>query len=201
MRRHSSKTMRTQLGWDKNGITLRQPQNPYQGTPLSDTEIDQLRTDVKDLLKNKDCANFVSGVLNQLTSETGRQVYSGNAMDIFNAVEHQGGFARRAGPFSAEGGSTVGNKDAYININFAFTPGPYSSADRGRTILHELFHVASSTNLDYSHYAMARAAYDVAAAQGYKGIGKKPSGRDPDGADRPNSDVFNMLLFKACRVR
>jgi hypothetical protein len=116
-------------------------------------------------------------------------------------VEQQGGFGRRTGPFSAEGGSTVGNKNAFININFPFVGGPFFSADRGRTILHELLHVASSTNLNYSHYEMARAAYDAAVAQGYTGLGEKPSGGDPGGINRRDSDFFGKILFKACRVR
>jgi hypothetical protein len=51
---------------------------------------------------------------------------------------------------------------------------------------------------DYSHYEMARAAYDVGLAQGYKNLGMKPSGGDPGGVDSPNSDFFTNILIKAC---
>jgi len=33
-------------------------------------------------------------------------------------------------------------------------------------MIHELLHVGSSTNLDYSHYQMFKAAYAVAERQG-----------------------------------
>lgn len=174
------------------------PQN--SGVPLSQGEVGQLRTDVTNLLKDA-CAKFMSALLNQLSSDTGKKAFSTNAMDIFKAVEQQGGFGRREGPFSAEGGSTVGNGNAFININFAILSNPMNSASNGRVILHELLHVGSGTNRNYGHYEMARAAYDVAQAQGYKGLGVKPSGGDPGGLDRANSDSFTKIIFKACRVR
>lgn len=143
----------------------------------------------------------MSALLNQLSSDTGKKAFSANAMDIFKAVEQQGGFGRREGPFSAEGGSTVGNGNAFININFFPSSNPMISASNGRTVLHELLHVGSGTNRNYSHYEMASAAFDVAQAQGYKGLGVKPSGGDPGGLDRSNSDSFTNILFKACHVR
>jgi YD repeat-containing protein len=187
--------------WSLLASGLAAPQNPYKGTPLSPSEINQLRTDATNLLKDEACAKFMSAILNQLTGNTGKKAYSTDAMDIFKAVEKQGGFGRRSGSMSAEGGSTVGNKDAYININFFISDNVFISASNGRIILHELLHVGSSTSADYSHYEMAQAAYDVALAQGYKDIGQRPSGGDPGGVDQKNSDVFGSFLFKACRVR
>jgi hypothetical protein len=154
-------------------------------------------------LKDPTCSVFISGLLNQLTSDTGKKAFSTNAMQIFKAVEQQGGFGRREIPASAEGGNTVGNGNAFINIgsNFFISSNPMGSASNGRVIVHELLHVGSGTNHHYSHYEMARAAFDVAQAQGYKGMRAKPSGGDPGGRDRPNSDYFTGLLFKACHVR
>lgn len=143
----------------------------------------------------------MSALFNQLSTDTGRTAYSTNAMDVFSAVDQQGGFGRREGPFSAEGGSTVGNGNAFININFPILSNPMSSASNGRVILHELTHVGSSSSRNYSHYEMARAAYEVALAQGYKDLGTKPSGGDPGGVDASNSVSFSNIQFKACHVK
>jgi hypothetical protein len=52
---------------------------------------------------------------------------------------------------TGEGGSTVGNKDAYINMgNWTFADNPYALASVSRTMIHELLHVGSGTNLDYT---------------------------------------------------
>ena len=67
----------------------------------------------------------------------------------------------------------MGNKNAYININFFISSNAFISASTGRTILRELIHVGSSTSLDYGHYEMAQAAYDVALAQGVRLDGMK----------------------------
>jgi len=143
----------------------------------------------------------MSALFNQLSADTGRNAYSTNAMDVFNAVERQGGFRRREGPHSATGGSTVGNGDAVIDINFPILSDPMASAMNGRTILHELVHVGSGSSGNYSHYEMAKAAYEVALAQGYKDLGTKPSGGDPGGVDASNSVFFSNMQFKACHVK
>jgi hypothetical protein len=170
-------------------------------TPLTQGEIDQLRKDVASLLADDTCAKFISAFFKQLSSDTGKQTYSTNAMDIFNAVEKQGGFSRRAGPFSATGGSTVGNGNADIDINFPVSSSVMGGAMHGRVILHELGHVGSGTNRDYDHYEMARAAYAVAQAQGFKGLGNKPPDGDHSKLDGASSSIFNDILFKACHVK
>ena len=74
--------------------------------------------------------------------------FSNQIGDIFDAVRKQGGFGQRATSDSAEGGSTVRNKDVYINIgNWTFADNPYALAGVGRTMIHELLHVGSGTNL------------------------------------------------------
>jgi hypothetical protein len=187
--------------WDFDSSLL--PQNPFKGAPLSTEEVNQLGKDVSNLLSNPKCAKFMNALLKQIGADTGKTAFSENAMDIFNAVRKQGGFSRRQGPFGAEGGDTVGNRRAFININynidFATANYPLVSAANGRQILHELMHVASGTSSDYSHYEMANAAWEVATSQGFKGIGPQPSGGDPGGRDVPNADVFNSILFRACR--
>ena len=154
---------------------------------------------MSDLLKADLCAKFVKALLNQLGSDTQRKALSNDILDIFKAVEQQGGFGRNQGPFLAEGGSTVGNKDAFVNINFYRGSNAQSRILSGRITIHELLHVASGTNRNYSHYEMARAAYEVAKAQGYKDIGTKPSGGDPGGRDERNSNIFSDRLFAACK--
>ena len=169
--------------------------------PLSPAELEQIRTDLANLLRDHICGNLVSAVFNQLSTNTGKKAFSADAMKIFEAVEKQGGFGRRTLGATAEGGSTVGNGNAFININFFVSPEPMISASNGRVILHELFHVGSSTGSDYSHFEMASAAFDVAQAQGFTGLGVRPSGEDPQGHDRVNSEIFNSILFRACHVR
>ena len=173
------------------------PQNPGR---LSQGEVDQLRTDVANLLQG-DCAKFMSALLNQLSSDTGKKAYSTNAMDVFKAVEEQGGFSRREGPHSASAGFTVGNGNGNIDINFPIQSTAMGSAMNGRVILHELVHVASGTDRNYDHYEMARAAYAVATAQGYKGLGTKPPDGDHAKLDVASSLTFNDILFKACHVK
>jgi hypothetical protein len=165
--------------------------------PLSQGDIDQLRTDVTNLLKDDVCAKFMSALFNQLSIDTGKKAYSSNPMDIFNAVEHQGSFSRVQGPFSATGGSTVGNGNAAIHVNFYISSNPTGNAMNGRTILHELVHVGSGANRNYDHYEMARAAYAVAQAQGFKGLGGKPPDGDHLKLDRKSSDTFGDILFQS----
>jgi hypothetical protein len=99
-------------------------------------------------------------------------------------------------------GSTVGNGDAYINIgNWTFADDRFALASVGRTMIHELLHVGSSTNLDYNHYQMFKAAYTVAERLGGFTLGSKPDEKDPGGRDYPNAYAFDDILFQACRVR
>ena len=76
-------------------------------------EVDELRTDVSNLLKADSCAKFLEALLNQLGSNTRRKALTNEILDVFKAVEQQGGFGRNQGPFLGEGGSTVGNEDAF----------------------------------------------------------------------------------------
>jgi YD repeat-containing protein len=187
-------------------LLFAEPQDPaqFKGSPLSTEEVNQLHKDVTNLLSDSTCAQFMKALLKQIGSDTGRAEFSDNAIDIFNEVKSQGGFGRRQGAHGAEAGKTVGSREAFININrdigFATANYPGISAANGRQMLHELMHVASRTNSSYSHYEMARAAWEVATAQGFKGIGSKPSGGDPGGRDEPNSFIFDQILFQACNL-
>ena len=186
-----------QTGFEPN------PTNPQnnKGKPLSETEVDQLQSAVAGLLKDEKCSKFVRALLNQIGEDTHRKAYSSKVLDIFDAVRKQGGFGRRQMIASAEGGSTVGNKDAFINIgNYTVANEPYAMASLGRTIIHELLHIGSNTNQNYSH-AMFKAAYAVAQSQGGYTLGSRPGPIDPQGKDFPNAYNFDDILFQACRVR
>ena len=97
---------------------------------------------------------------------------------------------------------TVGNGDAYINIgNWTFADDRFAFASVGRTMIHELLHVGSSTNLGYNHYQMFKAAYAVAERMGGFTLGRKPAEKDPGGKDYSSAYGFDDILFQACRVR
>ena len=176
------------------------PQNPRRDSTLTTSEIKQLRTDVATLLKDPDCAKFVQGVLMQIEAVTGTAAYSSNILDIFEKVKSQGGFGRRAGPFTAEAGNGVGGGTAFMNINYSIAANSsriFNSASSGRTVIHELLQVASNSALTISHFQMASAAY---AATGRKGTAPTTDGTK-DEADRRNSNYFDKKLFDACHVR
>ena len=103
---------------------------------------------------------------------------------------------------SAVGGSTVGNQNAYITIKLLGVPeGLLNRNFIGRLIIHELFHVASNTTQDYSHFEMYRAGYEVAAARGGFFLGRRPPNRDPGGRDETNGTNFENLIFQVCRSK
>jgi hypothetical protein len=177
------------------------PQNtwPPRDSPLSPRETNQLRTDVETLLKDSQCRKFIEALLNQMKSVTGTAAYSTNALGIFDAVEGQGGFGRRQGSFTAEGGNAVGGRRAFININYNISSdssNPFIRADSGRTIVHELLHVGSGSAVGYSHFQMALAAYEVAGAKG-----AKPANDGSKATDLRNANYFDSRLFDACHVR
>jgi hypothetical protein len=135
----------------------------------------------------------------QIKPVTGTAAYSDNILDIFDAVKKQGGFGRRAGNFTAEAANGVGGGKAFVNINYSIAANSsrvFNSASSGRTIIHELLHVASTSVLTISHFQMASAAY---AAIGRKGA--VPTSDGTKEADRRNSAYFDDKMFDACHVR
>jgi YD repeat-containing protein len=180
-----------------------QTKNPMnKGTPLPESEVDRLKLALESVLKDSTCSRFVEALLNQIGVDTNSKAFSNKAIDIFNEVRKQGSFGTRVMSDTAEGGSTIGNKDAFINIGkWTFANDQYALANVGRTMIHELLHVGSSTNRFYSHYDMFKAAYVVAVRMGGFTLTKKPGDKDPGGRDDANSYAFDDLLFQACRVR
>jgi hypothetical protein len=187
-----------QRGFEQNRPTTK----PQNSTPLPGSEVDRLKSALASVLKDSKCSSFVEALLKQISADTNRKAFSNKIGDIFDAVRKQRGFGKRAMSDTAEGGSTVGNGDAYINIgNWTFADNPYALASVGRTMIHELLHVGSGTNLDYSHYEMFKAAYAVAQRQEGFTLDRKPGPKDPGGRDIPNAYAFDNILFQACRVR
>ncbi len=184
------------VGFWGGGIT---PLDPPRDSTLTRSEIDQLRTDLATRLKDLDCAKFVQGVLMQIKAVTGTAAYSNNILSIFDQVKKQGGFGRRAGAFTAEAANGVGGGAAFVNINYSIAANSsriFNSASSGRSMIHELLHVAANSSMTISHFQMASAAY---AATGKKG--PAPTTDGTKAADRRNSNYFDDKLFDACHVR
>ena len=130
----------------------------------------------------------------QIKAVTGTAAHSNNILDIFDAVRKQGGFGRHAGAFTAEAGNSVGGGKAFVNINYSIAANSsriFNSASSGRTMIHELLHVAANSTSTISHFQMASAAY---AATGRKGTAPTTDGTKV--TDRRNSNYFD-----ACHVR
>ena len=87
---------------------------------------------------------------------------------------------------------SINSGNAKITFDMSF--GGFSFV-RGLLGLHEIIHEASGrAQRLYSDRELALASYQVAVAQGYKGVGKPPSTNDVD----ENGKYYNARLFKAC---
>jgi hypothetical protein len=134
---------------------------------LTSDEVANLLGDLNKLLADPECAAFLKAVLDQLKTDTGRSNYNTNDMAVlFEQVNKGKGFdlrpdlkaqANSAGGFDRNGKS-VGSMNISPTEKFADISDSSGSLDRGRTIIHELFHVAG-----YDHDAIARAAYNTRA--------------------------------------
>ncbi len=138
---------------------------PNQKSPrrhLTTDESNSLLSDLKKLISDADCANFIRSLLSQLKTETGRQQHgTTDLIQLFEAVQNGRGFDwdPNLGD-QARGGGGPGNASITINPSLAFANLRNKSHDstvyRARTLIHELFHVAG-----YGHDAMALAAYNM----------------------------------------
>jgi hypothetical protein len=140
---------------------------PSQKTPLTKDEIGVLESELTKLLSSKDCANFIESVLKQLKSDTGRSNYDTTSMlTLFDKVKTGRGFdwqpglngqARAGGGHDYKGENVASMSIKPINefANLA-NKSPGFILNRGRTLAHELFHVAG-----YDHAAMALAAFKL----------------------------------------
>jgi hypothetical protein len=137
------------------------PQNAG-GRLLTTDETNALLSDVQKMISNPDCAKFVESLLSQLAIDTGRQQHgTTDILKLFEAVRAGRGFDWNPNlSAQATGGGGPGNASISIKpvLSFANLTNSSSGARvyRGRTIIHELFHVAG-----YGHDAMAMAAYRI----------------------------------------
>jgi|GEM_PF-5728311 len=186
------------------GITARlaNPQNPR---PLSESEINYLREDLQNLLKNKQCSDVVKAILNKLARNTGVKPYSTDLMDIFDKITK---FDNKAGPYTAALGGNAGMVDAHVikglslSVNYPLLDYRFSRIMSGEVMIHETTHAApgSGTN-SYFHYQMDQAAWDVAkdmdlSRVGLNVIGNRPLA--PGKGDTSTSPFFNNMIFAFC---
>jgi hypothetical protein len=185
-----------------------------QRTPLTDNELNLLRSDIKDLLSDSRCKEFITAVLAQLNA-TGNSAYETTDVEtIFNNVLGNGGISkgdltkdRLAETFTSidrgVGGKIVRH---HVGITFDQSRGfsnysttHFNVATRGGTIIHELIHAASFTT--YHHPDMAQAARSVALALGYNNVKDLPLKNDYstyEGFDTASSHYFGDLFWQAC---
>ncbi|MFN2491622.1 MAG: hypothetical protein ABR501_01900, partial [Pyrinomonadaceae bacterium] len=154
------------------------PQNTSR-TPLTSREVDNLLSDLKNLLGNEDCASFIQSALEQLKTDTGRSQHgTTDILKLFDAVKAGNGFDYRTmKDAQARGGGGPGYASISINANLSWSR--MSSGARGLIIIHELFHVAG-----YGHEAMARATYNM--GESFDKSWKAWNGEFPD----PNDPLF-----------
>lgn len=150
-------------------------------TPLTVQEVNDIQDHLWAVLSIKDCHDFVSRTLERLKEITGRQQHgTTNAMDLFNAVKvstgPSNGFtwrvmegaAARAGGGPGRAGMEIDPGEVWRNSTIG---------DRGRVMLHELFHVAG-----YDHDQVAQAMFDVGGRP--DGAWKEWTGQFPNADDK-----------------
>lgn len=187
-----------------------EPQNPA----LTSGEVDILASDLRNLLKNAECAAFIEKVLKQLKGDTGRSNYdTADINELFSKVKSGRGFDWRPGlnaqARGAGGYDHNGNNIASISLNPTLVFGDLSnksqSGSRGRTIIHELFHVAG-----YGHDLMARAVYNTGGRfdsswKAWRGDFPRPNDplfqmkSDVDELDGAYSGFFKNVLEQKCK--
>jgi hypothetical protein len=172
------------------------PQNPPNSrVPLTKREIYEARRNIRDLLQNPICNNFIKGMLEEF-GKLPQGVFSLDLVKIFDAVRAQsnGGLFRdvtQSGSFAyAFGSLELGNATiAYRN-----------SLDGGDGA-HETMHVAARTGYGFSHQQMAQAAMSSAQAMGIMVAGILPNPNDyatTKAWDSANSQFFDRIFFQAC---
>jgi hypothetical protein len=185
-----------QLGFEPN------PQN---------TTIDLSR--VETLLKKPKCANFLNGVLAELSKLTNRGREGVSFEDLFNAAR---GSIYSSPNLPARG---LGGREPLVIGDPGFDIGilirPEFKTDMesaATTIMHEIIHGAPRVGPSYTHFEMATAAYIVGGAMGlltehdFPTPGAKPDPRELFAETRDekkkinnfNSNLFQNILIQAC---
>ncbi|HEX8137838.1 MAG TPA: hypothetical protein VF544_09635 [Pyrinomonadaceae bacterium] len=185
-----------------------QQPTPRDSTRMTKEQIDKIRTDIKTLLKKPQCTDFMKKLLDRLGAITGREAYSTDPIEIFEAILQQTGggglFLGSKASGHAFGSLELGTATiAFRHINTT-NDSAWMNGDIG---LHEIAHAGSKKGWGYDHTAMAQAAYDVSQAMNMiQNLGKRPPNNPAGGnseewkqRDREASNYFETRLFYACR--
>ena len=177
-------------GYLSFGGGLAQNQRPQNPRPFSSSEIDSLLSDLNGALAIKDCLEFTKRLLEQLKSETGRSQHgTTDIRQLFQAVRDGRGFDYRSN-LGAEARAGGGPGTAGMSITTAESWRRNKTADdRGRTVIHELFHVAG-----YDHDVIARVMFKM--GERWDNAWKPWIGSFPD----PESDEFFFTKDAADRL-
>jgi hypothetical protein len=171
--------------------------NPQNTRPLTQDEINKVRSDMTETLKNPGCAKFVAATLNQVASDTSIPLFSDDAVKNFNEVVRTGAVeATLLSGREAQAWGSAGGGDGKIQFNTQYpltSPFPHVVGLRG---IHETTHVSTDKRMySYGDYDLARASYKVALKLGYKAVPKPPATLDAI----KNSNYYSDRLFNACR--
>jgi YD repeat-containing protein len=174
-----------------------QSANPQNTRPLPQDEINKIRSDITETLKNPGCAEFVAGILIQVASDTSLPLFSDDVLRNFNEVVRTGTIeATLLSGREAQAWGSAGGGDAKIQFNTQYpltSPFPHVVGMRG---IHETTHVSTNKRMySYSDHDLALASYTVALKLGYKGVPKPPNTLD----SIENGNYYNDRLFKSCR--
>ena len=173
-------------------------QDPVQ-TPsrdrLTEGQVRTVETNLKNMLSNPVCKNFVTGVLKEL-GKLPNGVYSTDLLDIFQAVRNQtgGGIFLDKSLLPGHGNAlgTVGKGNA--DINLGDLTGPVAA--------HETIHVAAKSETMISHVDMARAAHASAAAMNLKvflDLPKSENYKKPGAFSAASATYFAQALYDSCQ--
>jgi len=116
---------------------------------------------LKNLLKNKQCKDFLDGLLKQLAKDTGIPTVANTFLKVFEAAS----FRNISGETEDLGSAFVTASGAILGINFSKArPGGRNSLEA--ITIHETAHGASRVFQGYSEFQIASAAFTVGGAMG-----------------------------------
>ena len=154
---------------------------------------------VNKLLKSKACKNFLDSLLARVKTATGVDPIKTKFSDVFKIRAKNPGFYDGSGTIGDNYGLTeLRERGLSIGIDFSkSTPTGINSI--GITAIHEVLHAAASRGL-YSHFDLAKAAYDLGRQMGLVPDGVLPpkEGNSKE-ADDYNSQLLTHTIYAACK--
>lgn len=171
--------------------TAQDPTQTASRDRLTERQLRTVETNLKQMLSNSVCKNFVTGVLKEL-GKLPNGVYSTDLLDIFKAVRNQTGggifLDKTLLPGHGNAFGSVGKGTA--DINLGDLTGPVAA--------HETIHVAAKTGTPtINHPDMALAAFKSAAAMNLKVFMDLPQrgNRTPDAFSDASATYFAQTLY------